>query len=212
MIGDDKGIAIFGGLVAIALSRVLLGDIARSPTRKQRLHAVDRRQTDRPTRVIPFLGPRHRPVKDGDSIDSRAESRPETPSELKRRPFGRADLRPMAVYDLVCVGCGPAGETAAVTAAHQGFRVLVDRGCRPPRRRDGQYRHDRLKGPPRDRVDLFGISSSTDPRDRMRRRTRERSSGRVSWPGRRSSNSKNTTASRSELDRAGVEGDRAAER
>lgn len=31
----------------------------------------------------------------------------------------------MAVYDLVCVGCGPAGETAAVTAAHQGFRVLV---------------------------------------------------------------------------------------
>ncbi|RPG19966.1 MAG: Si-specific NAD(P)(+) transhydrogenase [Phycisphaera sp. TMED9] len=31
----------------------------------------------------------------------------------------------MAVYDLVCVGCGPAGETAAVTAAQQGFRVLV---------------------------------------------------------------------------------------
>ena len=31
----------------------------------------------------------------------------------------------MAVYDLVCVGCGPAGETAAVTAAHQGYRVLV---------------------------------------------------------------------------------------
>lgn len=29
VIGDDKGVAIFSGLVAIALSRVLLGDIAR---------------------------------------------------------------------------------------------------------------------------------------------------------------------------------------
>ncbi|MDG2021597.1 MAG: hypothetical protein P8J59_06580 [Phycisphaerales bacterium] len=29
-VGDDKGMAIFGGLVAIALSRVLVGDIARS--------------------------------------------------------------------------------------------------------------------------------------------------------------------------------------
>ncbi|MDA0296562.1 MAG: hypothetical protein O3A19_04245 [Planctomycetota bacterium] len=30
VIGDNKGYAIFGGLVAIALSRVLLGDIART--------------------------------------------------------------------------------------------------------------------------------------------------------------------------------------
>ena len=29
-IGDDKGMAIFSGLVAIAVSRVLIGDIARS--------------------------------------------------------------------------------------------------------------------------------------------------------------------------------------
>lgn len=31
----------------------------------------------------------------------------------------------MARYDLVCIGCGPAGETAAVTAGQRGLRVLV---------------------------------------------------------------------------------------
>ena len=31
----------------------------------------------------------------------------------------------MSGYDLVCIGCGPAGETAAVTAGRRGLRVLV---------------------------------------------------------------------------------------
>ena len=31
----------------------------------------------------------------------------------------------MPRFDLVCIGCGPAGETAAVTAAERGLRVLV---------------------------------------------------------------------------------------
>ena len=31
----------------------------------------------------------------------------------------------MARYDLVCIGCGPAGETAAVTAGQRGLRALV---------------------------------------------------------------------------------------
>ena len=31
----------------------------------------------------------------------------------------------MSRYDLVCIGCGPAGETAAVTAGLAGYRTLV---------------------------------------------------------------------------------------
>ena len=36
-----------------------------------------------------------------------------------------ADPVGMRTYDLVCIGCGPAGETAAVTAGSQGLRTLV---------------------------------------------------------------------------------------
>ena len=36
-----------------------------------------------------------------------------------------ADPCRMRTYDLVCIGCGPAGETAAVTAGTQGLRTLV---------------------------------------------------------------------------------------
>ncbi|MEC8320493.1 MAG: FAD-dependent oxidoreductase, partial [Planctomycetota bacterium] len=31
----------------------------------------------------------------------------------------------MRSFDLICIGCGPAGETAAVTAGGRGLRVLV---------------------------------------------------------------------------------------
>ena len=38
----------------------------------------------------------------------------------------------MSTYDLICIGCGPAGETAAVTAGTAGHRVLViEAACRP---------------------------------------------------------------------------------
>ena len=38
----------------------------------------------------------------------------------------------MSSYDLICIGCGPAGETAAVTAGTAGRRALViESACRP---------------------------------------------------------------------------------
>ena len=40
-------------------------------------------------------------------------------------PPPSTDLDGMPGYQLVCIGCGPAGETAAVTAAQHGFRTLV---------------------------------------------------------------------------------------
>ncbi len=35
------------------------------------------------------------------------------------------------VFDLIVVGCGPAGSAAAITAAKRGLRVLI-RGCYLP--------------------------------------------------------------------------------
>ena len=41
------------------------------------------------------------------------------------RPPPSTDVGDMSNYDLICIGCGPAGETAAVTAGIAGRRVLV---------------------------------------------------------------------------------------
>ena len=49
---------------------------------------------------------------------------PPRPARLNRATR-TADPRDMSRYDLVCIGCGPAGETAAVTAGLAGYRTLV---------------------------------------------------------------------------------------
>ena len=47
------------------------------------------------------------------------------PNHAFKTACSTTDLDGMPGYQLVCIGCGPAGETAAVTAAQHGLRTLV---------------------------------------------------------------------------------------
>ena len=51
--------------------------------------------------------------------------------QLNRRPVS-VDIAAVSDYDLICIGCGPAGEKAATQAAYFGHRVaIVERESSP---------------------------------------------------------------------------------